>query len=125
MLAQKSLLKPRSTVDSMLTCMDNFYQGLISTSSPSKDACLLVYSCIRYFLKEIRKVGPPTMKAANMTDSLDRVGSYLWAMAQAHRVANEFTKHQWREHPAMSGQLIIIIFVSLLPHLIVNCFKMR
>ena len=125
MLAQNFLLKSRSTVDSMLTCMDNFYQGLISTSSPSKDAWLLVCSCIRCFFKELRKVGAPAIKAANMADPLDRAGSYLLDMSQAHRVADEFTKHQRREHPVMSGQFIIIFFVSLLPHLSITFCKTR
>ena len=34
------------------------------------------------------------MKAATMVDPLDRAGTYLWAMDQAHFVADEFTRHQ-------------------------------
>ena len=110
MLAQNFLLKSRVTIDSMITWMNNFFQELVSTGSPSKDAWLLVCSCIRCFFKELRKVRAPAMKAANMLDPLDRAGAYLWAIAQAHRVADVFTKHQWREHPAISGAINYHLF---------------
>ena len=42
---------------------------------------------------ELRKVKAPAMKSANMTDHLDRAGSYLSAMSQAHRVTDNSTKH--------------------------------
>ena len=38
MLAQHFVLKSQSTIDSMITWMDNFYQELVSTGAPSKDA---------------------------------------------------------------------------------------
>ena len=50
------------------------------------------------------------MKAANMQDPLDRAGAYLWAMTQAHHVTGEFIKHQWREHPAISGAMNYHLF---------------
>ena len=60
--------------------------------------------------EELRKVRAPAMKATNMSDPLDRAGTYLWAMVQAHRVSDEFTKHQWREHPAVSGAINYHLF---------------
>lgn len=48
-LTQIFLLQSRSTVDSILTWMDKFYQELISTGVPSKDTWPLVRSCIRFF----------------------------------------------------------------------------
>ena len=104
-LAQNFLLKSRSTIDSIITWMDNFYQELVSTEAPSKDSWLLVCSCIRCFFNVLRKIRDHAMKVANMQDPLDRAGTYLWAMAQVHCVAGEFIKHQWREHPAISGAI--------------------
>ena len=73
--------------------------------APSKDSWLLVCSCIRCFFNVLRKIRDHAMKVANMQDPLNRAGTYLWAMAQAHCVAGEFIKHQWREHPAISGAI--------------------
>ena len=103
------LLKSRSTVDSILIWMDKFCQELISTGVPSKDTWPLVRSCIRFFF-ELWKVRAPAMKSANMTDHLDRVDSYLSAMSQAHRVTDDYTKHQWREHHALSGAINYHLF---------------
>ena len=50
------------------------------------------------------------MKAANVQDPLDRAGAYLWDMVQSHRVVGEFTKHQLREHPALSGAINYHLF---------------
>ena len=60
--------------------------------------------------EEFRKVRAPAMKVANVSDLLDRAGTYLWAMVQAHRVSDEFTKHQWREHPAILGAINYHLF---------------
>ena len=45
-----------------------------------------------------------------MSDPLDRTGAYFWAMDQANYVADKFTKHQWREHPAISGAIDYQLF---------------
>ena len=67
----------------------------------------------------------PAMKAANMVDPLDRADLYLFVVAQAHRVADEFTRHQWREHPAISGAINYRLLASLLPYTSINCCRIR
>ena len=67
----------------------------------------------------------PAMKAAIMVDPLDRTGLYLFTMAQAHRVVDEFTRYQWREHPAISGAINYRLLASLLPYTSINCCRIR
>ena len=44
-----------------------------------------------------------------------KAGSYLWAMAQAHRVPAEFIQHQWREYPSITGVINYHLFRFMVP----------
>ena len=109
MLANTFLVNARSTVDSLLTWMESFYQELQQGGqSTSKNAWLLVCSCVRCYFKELRKVRAPAQTASNMSSPINIAGAYLWSLAQSQRVSADFVAHSWREHPSIHGSSICV-----------------
>ena len=111
MLANTFLVNARSTVDSLLTWMESFYQELQQDGqSTSKDAWILVCSCVRCYFKELRKVRAPAQTASNMSSPINITDTYLWYLAQSHRVPADFVAHSWREHPSIAGVIKYHLF---------------
>lgn len=63
---------------------------------------MLVYSCVRCYFKEFRKVRSPAQTASNLASATDRAGVYMWAMTQAHRITTDFVENNWKEYPAIA-----------------------
>ena len=122
-LANTFLVNAKSSIESLLTWMDSFYQELQAGDSSSKDAWLLVCSCVRCYFKELRKVRAPAQAASNMSSPVERAGSYIWAMAQSHRISSEFMSHRWREHPAVAGVINYHLFRFMVPLTLHNKLK--
>ena len=77
MLANTFLVNAKSSIESLLTWMDSFYHELQASDSSSKDAWLLVCSCVRFYFKELRKVRTPAQAALNMASPVKRAVSYI------------------------------------------------
>ena len=124
-VAANFLLKSQQVIFSLLTWMDNFHQELQSGGqSSSKDAWLLVCSCVRGFFKELSKVRAPAAVASSyQSDDAAKAGSYIWAMAQSHRVAQDFMSHHWREHSAIAGVINYHLFKFMTPSSTHNLLK--
>ena len=56
MLANTFLVNAKSSIESLLTWIDSFYHELQAGDSSSKNAWLFVCSCVRCYVKELRKV---------------------------------------------------------------------
>ena len=77
MLANNFLVIAKSSIEAFLKLIDSFYYELQAGDSSSKDAWLLVCSCVRCYLKELRKVRAPAQAASNMSSPVERAGSYI------------------------------------------------
>ena len=53
--------------------------------------------------------------AASSDDAGIQAGSYLWAMAQSHRVCGEFMSAQWRSHSSIAGIINYYVFKFIVP----------
>ena len=61
----------------------------------------------------MEKVRAPTSTSSD--DATVREGSYIWAMAQAHRVSNDFMAAQWRYHASIAGIINYHVFQFMVP----------
>ena len=96
--------------------MESFYQELQQGGqSTSKDAWLLVYSCVRCYFKELPKVRAPTQTASNISSPINIADDYLWSLAQSQRVSADFLAHRWREYPSITGVINYHLFRFMVP----------
>ena len=94
-LTNNFLVNARSHIDSLLTRIEFFYQELQQGGqSSTKEAWLLVCSCVRYYFKELCKMWAPAQNASNMASTSDRARITLWKLTQSHRISSEFVSHR-------------------------------
>lgn len=121
LLANTFLIRSTQVIKLLLTWMDNFYLELQAEAQSSKDETWhLVCSCVRCFLKKLRKVRAPAQAASNSDDIVEWVGIILWTMAQSYQICDECITHRWRDHHVMSGAINFYVFQSMVP---VSSFK--
>ena len=125
MLANTFLVNAKSSIESLLTLMDSFYYELQAGDSSSKDALLLVCSCVRCYFKELRKVRAQNSYAkSELRHKLLRICLLLWKEL-AHTLGRwrEFMSHRWREHPAVAGVINYHLFRFMVPLTLHNKLK--
>ena len=116
MIANTFHLNSKVVINSMLTWMEPFFQDLHTTNqSDASEAWFIVCSCIRGYFKELRKVRSPTQVVSNMISLTDRAGTYLWSMAQSHRITKDFISYRWHEHPSIASVLNYHLFPFMAP----------
>ena len=94
--------------------MENFQQELSSAGqSSTKEAWLLVCSCVRSFSQQLEKVRSPA--SASSDDPSALAGANLWAMVQTHRVLQEFMASQLRSHSSIAGIINYHVFKIMVP----------
>ena len=68
------------------------------------------------FFKELSKVRAPEAVASSyQSNEAAKAGSYIWAMAQSHRVAQDFISHHWRVYSAIAGVINYHLFKFMTP----------
>ena len=75
------------------------------------------------FFKELSKVRAPAAVASSYQSDKAAKASYIWAMAQSHRVAQDFMSHHWREHSAIAGVINYHLFKFMTPSSTHNLLK--
>ena len=68
---------------------------------------------MRGYFQQLEIVRSPA--AASSEDSTAEAGAYIWAMAQAHRVSQEFMSCQWRSHFSIAGIINYHVFKFMVP----------
>ena len=113
-VALNFLLKSQEAVLSLVSWIENFQQELSSAGQSSpKEAWLLVCSCVQGFFQQLEKVRAPA--AAFSDESAVQTSAYRWAMAQSHRVRQEFMSAQWCSHYSIVRIINYHVFKFMVP----------
>ena len=116
-VALNCLLQSRSIVESLINWMESFYQELrYAGQSSAKNTWLLVFSCVRGYFAELKKVRATAFEVfSHAGDDYMVAGVYLWTTFQSHRVSGEFISQNWREHASIAGIINYHIFSFTVP----------
>ena len=108
--------------ESLSNFIDRFYKQLLTnaygtsaTASGEEECWKLIMTMVRTMLRALRKERVIAESAQSMSDVTQRVGLYLWASLQAHRVMKEYLNAEFKNHPEVSPSVTYFLFEHRAP----------
>ena len=108
--------------ESLSNFIDRFYRQLLTnaygssaTASGEEECWKLIMTMVRTMFRALRKERVIAESAHSMVDVNQRVGLYLWASLQAHRVMKEYRDAAFKNHPEVSPSVTFFLFEHRAP----------
>jgi hypothetical protein len=112
-LAQLMHDASQNALADMCNWIDTFHLELKTTSQCTpEEAWHRVALCVKKVFEELHIPQAKAANATNLPSPTDRMSTYLWAMAQAHKIMTSFSAHCFRGHPSVAPVVMLHIFTT-------------